>query len=69
MEVLVEIHSHYLQQLDIARKVDWVYDFALPPLILHSLFRRMPDTLATLAIDSPAELRHCARYARRDWHN
>ena len=38
MEVLVEVHSHYLQQLEIARKVDWVYDFALPPLVLHSLF-------------------------------
>jgi sucrose phosphorylase len=40
MEVLVEIHSHYSQQLEIARQVDWVYDFALPPLILHSLFVR-----------------------------
>jgi sucrose phosphorylase len=40
MEVLVEIHSHYLQQVQIARQVDWVYDFALPPLILHSLFAR-----------------------------
>ena len=38
MEVLVEIHSHYRQQLEIARQVDWVYDFALPPLILHTLF-------------------------------
>ena len=40
MEVLVEIHSHYSQQLEIARQVDWIYDFALPPLILHSLFTR-----------------------------
>jgi sucrose phosphorylase len=38
MEVLVEIHSHYRQQLEIAHQVDWVYDFALPPLILHTLF-------------------------------
>ena len=38
MEVLVEVHSHHLQQLEVARKVDWVYDFALPPLLLHSLF-------------------------------
>lgn len=37
MEVLVEIHSHYLKQIDIAKQVDWVYDFALPPLILHAL--------------------------------
>ena len=40
MEVLVEVHSHYAQQLEIARRVDWVYDFALPPLVLHSLFSR-----------------------------
>ena len=40
IEVLVEIHSHYLQQVEIARRVDWVYDFALPPLVLHSLFSR-----------------------------
>ncbi len=39
MEMLVEIHSHYLTQIAIAERVDWVYDFALPPLILHSLFR------------------------------
>ena len=38
IEVLVEVHGHYLQQLEIARRVDWIYDFALPPLILHSLF-------------------------------
>lgn len=38
MEVLVEVHSYYKQQVEIARQVDWVYDFALPPLILHTLF-------------------------------
>ena len=36
LEVLVEIHSHYLQQIEIASRVDRVYDFALPPLILHA---------------------------------
>lgn len=40
IEVLVEIHSHFLQQIEIAKRVDRVYDFALPPLILHTLFRR-----------------------------
>jgi sucrose phosphorylase len=35
--VLVEVHSHYLHQVEIARQVDYVYDFALPPLILHAL--------------------------------
>ena len=38
MEVLVEVHSYFKQQIDIARQVDWVYDFALPPLVLHALF-------------------------------
>lgn len=38
MEVLVEVHSHYEAQLDIAARVDWTYDFALPPLVLHGLF-------------------------------
>jgi sucrose phosphorylase len=38
IEVLVEIHAYYQRQIDIARHVDWVYDFALPPLVLHALF-------------------------------
>ena len=38
IEVLVEIHTHYEEQIQIARQVDWVYDFALPPLILHALY-------------------------------
>ena len=38
IEVLVEIHSYYKQQIEIARRVDLVYDFALPPLVLHALF-------------------------------
>ena len=40
MEVLVEVHSHFETQVTVARNVDWVYDFALPPLILHALFGR-----------------------------
>lgn len=50
IEVLVEIHSHYLEQIDIAKRVDFVYDFALPPLLLHSLYtgdtRRLKQWLA-----------------------
>ncbi len=38
MEVLVEIHSHFRRQIEIARRVDRVYDFALPPLVLHAIF-------------------------------
>ena len=40
MEVLVEVHGHYQDQIDVARQVDWVYDFALPPLVLHTLYTR-----------------------------
>jgi sucrose phosphorylase len=36
IEVLVEIHSYYRRQIEIAERVDWVYDFALPPLVLHA---------------------------------
>lgn len=38
MTTLAEIHSHHMTQIDIAKRVDMVYDFALPPLILHTLF-------------------------------
>lgn len=37
MDSLLEIHSHYSDQLKAADTVDRVYDFALPPLILHAL--------------------------------
>jgi sucrose phosphorylase len=40
MEVLVEVHGHHQDQIDVARQVDRVYDFALPPLVLHALYRR-----------------------------
>ena len=45
----MEIHSHYLEQIEIATQVDWVYDFALPPLVLHALYtgdaRRLKEWL------------------------
>jgi sucrose phosphorylase len=40
IEVLVEVHGHHQDQIEVARHVDWVYDFALPPLVLHTLFAR-----------------------------
>ncbi len=46
IEVLVEVHSYYKQQVEIARQVDWVYDFALPPLVLHALFKADAKPLA-----------------------
>ena len=37
MTSLLEIHSYHEDQVDVARRVDRVYDFALPPLVLHAL--------------------------------
>jgi sucrose phosphorylase len=45
LEVLVEIHSYWRKQLEIAHHVDWVYDFALPPLVLHALYTGTADRL------------------------
>jgi sucrose phosphorylase len=39
MTVLLEIHGHHDDQVAIAREVDLVYDFALPPLVLDALYR------------------------------
>ncbi|KUN53984.1 sucrose phosphorylase [Streptomyces canus] len=36
-KVLLEIHGHHRQQIDMAKRVDYVYDFALPPLLIHAL--------------------------------
>jgi sucrose phosphorylase len=38
MEVLIEVHSHYRRQIEIAAHADWIYDFAVPPLLLHATF-------------------------------
>lgn len=36
--MLPEIHDHYKIQLKIAGKGYWIYDFALPVLVLHTLY-------------------------------
>jgi sucrose phosphorylase len=53
METLVEIHSYYRNQVEIAKRVDLVYDFALPPLILHTLFERNGRALKEWLAVSP----------------
>ncbi|WP_405067011.1 sucrose phosphorylase [Kribbella sp. NBC_01510] len=51
LEVLVEVHSYYRRQIEIADRVDRVYDFALPPLVLHAITAKDADPLlAWLAI-------------------
>lgn len=53
IETLVEIHSHYQTQIDIANRVGRVYDFALPPLILHLLFTADAKPLVNWLKQSP----------------
>ena len=53
MQCLVEIHSHYQTQIDIASRCDSVYDFALPPLVLHTLFTKDASALAHWLSISP----------------
>ncbi len=45
IEVLVEIHSYYKTQIEIAKRVDYVYDFALPVLVLDTLFNKNASSL------------------------
>ena len=47
MRVLVEVHAHYTQQLEIAPLVDLIYDFQTAPLLLHSIFNSNVDALAS----------------------
>lgn len=44
--VLLEIHGHHAAQLRAATSADYVYDFALPPLVLHALLRHDPRPLS-----------------------
>ncbi|HEX6289526.1 MAG TPA: sucrose phosphorylase [Herpetosiphonaceae bacterium] len=53
IEVLVEVHSYYQQQIVIAQHVDMVYDFALPPLILHAFFNQTARYLQRWLTISP----------------
>ena len=53
LEVLVEVHSHHRQQIEIARHVDWVYDFALPPLLLHACFFKTARALKSWISQRP----------------
>lgn len=43
--ILPEIHEHYTIQMKIAQKGFWVYDFALPMLVLHALYTHTGERL------------------------
>jgi sucrose phosphorylase len=53
MRTLVEIHSHFETQLAIASRVGRVYDFALPPLVLHTMYTGDADALRRWLAISP----------------
>lgn len=53
MAVLVEIHSYYKTQIKIAQQVDYVYDFALPVLVLDTLFNKNASNLKSWLEISP----------------
>lgn len=53
IDTLVEIHSYYQTQIAIASHVGRVYDFALPPLVLHTLFTSNSEALKRWLAISP----------------
>jgi sucrose phosphorylase len=53
-QVLLEVHGHHELQVEIARTVDFVYDFALPPLLLHALGQGDAEPLARWLSIRPA---------------
>ncbi len=53
IEILVEIHSYYKTQIEIAKRTDYVYDFALPVLVLDTLFNKDARNLKKWLAVSP----------------
>ena len=51
--VLVEIHSFYKTQIEIANRVDYVYDFALPVLVLDTIFNQDAGNLKKWLLVAP----------------
>lgn len=45
VEILPEIHEHYSIQHKIAKQGFWIYDFALPVMVLHALYNHTGDYL------------------------
>ena len=45
VDILPEIHEHYSIQLKLSERGYWVYDFALPMLVLHALYTGRGDRL------------------------
>jgi hypothetical protein len=50
-------------------RVDWVYDFALPPLVLHALFFGTPSRTCGAGSGAAGQCADRARHARRHRHH
>lgn len=44
-DILPEIHEHYAIPMQIAEKGFWIYDFALPVMVLHALYNHTGEYL------------------------
>lgn len=53
IDLLPEIHEHYTIQKKISDKGYYIYDFALPIIMLHALYTGKTDTLANWIKNSP----------------
>lgn len=51
--ILPEIHEHYSIQLKIAQENFWIYDFALPVMVLHALYNHAGEYLKNWLEMSP----------------
>jgi sucrose phosphorylase len=54
LRVLAEVHAHHGHAGQAATHVDRVYDFALAPLVLHTMFTADPDPLRRWLATRPA---------------
>lgn len=51
--ILPEIHEHYTIQMELAQAGYWIYDFALPMLVLHALYSGNGEYLRNWLAVSP----------------
>ena len=65
MDVLVEVHGYHQDQIEVAGRVDRVYDFALPPLAIDALTTGDAEPLRSWIGMRPNERHQRARHARR----
>lgn len=53
-QVLLEVHGHHSQQIEVVESIDLVYDYSLPLLVPHALHARGLEPLADWFASRPA---------------